>query len=231
MHNLSLRLETIASLVPEGARVCDVGTDHGYLAIELMRRNIAKSVIAADISPSPLKNAECNIQKSGVKGIETRLCDGLSGISISEVDAVVIAGIGGEVIAGIIERGMNVAANKELSLILQPTTSPEILRKSLITNGFDIENETPVFENGKLYSVMLVRFSGKISKSEEFFYYVGKVSPDNHSGKLYIEKQLKRCLKCAQALKDIPQKKEEYLYYKGIADSICNHFKNHSFGE
>ena len=77
MNNLSLRLRTIASLVPKGAFVCDVGTDHGFLPIFLMQSGIARGVIATHINEKPLKKEEENLKKTGAKGLTLRLCDGL----------------------------------------------------------------------------------------------------------------------------------------------------------
>lgn len=230
MQNLSLRLSTIASLVPNGARVCDIGTDHGYLAIYLKQSGIAENVIAADINPLPLENARKNIESSKVIGIELRLCDGLSGISPDETDTVIIAGMGGEVIAGIIERGKKITENKALSLILQPTTSPEILRKFLYSNGYEIIKEIPIEENSKLYSVMQVRFTGNFNETDEAFYYVGKIPTDNKWGIMYIKKQQNRCLKCAEQLKNVPYKQEGYLYYKKLLEGINNYLgEKHGF--
>lgn len=231
MPDLSLRLSTIASLVPNGARVCDVGTDHGYLAIHLKAGGKVKSIIAADINPLPLQNAAKNIEKAGATGIELRLCDGLSGIKPNEADTVIIAGMGGEVISGIIERGFSVAKQRDKTLILQPTTSPEALRKFLLTNGFEIIKEVPILENSKLYSVMLVKYSGKTYENKEYFYYVGKVSPLEKVGLMYIEKQQKRCFDCADALKNIPEKQEDYLYYKNVLEGINEYLKDNGFGE
>ena len=139
--SLSQRLKLIASLVPKGARVCDIGTDHARLPIYLIENNIAKGVIATDIRPLPLENAKKNVAASGVKGIELRLCDGLSAVKKSETDTVIIAGIGGEVISGIISRGELLIEQPYPLLILQPTTSPESLRRYLYENGFEILTE------------------------------------------------------------------------------------------
>ena len=108
MNNLSLRLSTIASLVPKGAFVCDVGTDHGFLPIFLMESGKARGVIATDINEKPLKKAKENLKKTGTEGITLRLCDGLSGIKKGDADTVIIAGMGGEVISGILERGKEI---------------------------------------------------------------------------------------------------------------------------
>ena len=86
---LTKRLSLIASLVPDNSNVCDVGTDHAYLPIMLMKSRKARRVIATDIRPLPLENARKNIALSGVGGIETRLCDGLSSVKKSEADTVI----------------------------------------------------------------------------------------------------------------------------------------------
>lgn len=221
--SLSLRLEKIASLVPTGTRVCDIGTDHGYLAIELIRSGKAKSVIAADINKKPLLNAKKNIEASGIKPIEIRLCDGFAGIESQEFDTAVIAGMGGEVISGIIERGKSKTLGK--TLILQPTTSPEFLRKFLNSEGYEIITEIPVLDNGKLYSVMQVCFIGKTEPIEEFLFFVGKVTPHTEEGALYIKKQQNRCFKCMNALENNPQKYNEFEYYKKLYSAITDYLE------
>ncbi len=218
MQNLSLRLSTIASFVPKGAKVCDVGTDHAFLPIALS--STAKSIIATDINEKPLKKAAENIEKSGVSGISLRLSDGLDGVSKEEIDTVIVAGIGGEVISGILERAGEKVKGENITLILQPTTSPEALRKFLYSNGFEIKEEAPIEENGKLYSVMLCGFCGETQMKDNYFYFSGLVPPKNPIGKKYIEKQINRASKCMKALENIPEKKQEYDYYKEIFDGL-----------
>lgn len=219
MKPLSQRLLTIATLVPKGARVCDIGCDHGYLAIYLRLQGIAKTVIAADLNELPLSRAENNIKKLGADNIDLRLCNGLSGILKDEVDTVIIAGMGGNVISSIIE-SCEWAKSNDLTFILQPTTSAEALREFLCTNGFIISSETVVFENNKLYSVMLVKFTGEIKSHPNGFYYIGKVTPHTDDGVKYIKKQQKRLLEAAKALESIPEKQVEYLQFKSANDYI-----------
>lgn len=221
--SLSERLNLIASLVPKGARVCDIGTDHGYLAIELVSSGKAKSVIAADIGEKPLKNAAKNITAAKVQGISLRLCDGFSGISADEFDLAVIAGMGGEVISGILERGIRHIDFSDKTLLLCPTTSPEILRKFLYQTGFSLIEEHPVFENRKLYSVIKAIRSGTPTVVKEYHYFVGKVSPKDEAGLLYIKKQQKRCFDCLTALKDNPQETERYEYYRSVYEDITQY--------
>ena len=220
MQSLSLRLSTIASLVPNGARVCDIGTDHGYLSIYLKQSGKIQNIIAADINPLPLENARKNIKQSNVTGIDLRLSDGLSAIQSGETDTVIIAGIGGEVISGIIERGVHICKDSNATLILQPTTSPEYLRRFLTNNGFKIIREIPIEENGKLYSVMLVNYQGDKSEKSEIYYYIGEVPTDNQVGIRYLKKRQKRFSDCATQLKNVERKHEEYIYYKNLLEDI-----------
>lgn len=220
MSALSKRLSTIASLVPPNARACDVGTDHAFLPIFLMNNGKAQSVIATDINEKPLKKAIANVEKSGAKGISLRLCDGLEGVEKGEVDTVIIAGIGGEVISGIIDRAGELLKDSAVTLIIQPTTSPEFLRKFLYSNGFSILKEIAVEENGKLYSVMECGFTGLVQKWDEWFYFVGLVDSKEENGAKYIDKQKMRCFKCMTALENNISKAEEFEYYKNVYNSL-----------
>ncbi len=211
---LGKRLSCIADFVRPKAAVCDVGTDHGYLAIHLMQSGIASSVLAVDINEKPLNNAKQNIQRAETSGIELRLSDGLSAIKKGEADTFIIAGMGGEVISGILERGKEITQNRKISLVLQPTTSPEFLRRFLYDNGYEILAETPVAENGKIYSVMKVAYSGEGKEKNEGFYYIGKITPRSEEGILYIKKQQRRCFSCMKSLENIEDKKKEYTHYK-----------------
>lgn len=229
MPNLSKRLLTIASLVPFGARVCDIGADHGYLSIFLATHKNPLSVITTDINEKPLSRARKNIEKASINNIDLRLCDGLSGIKPYEADTVIIAGMGGEIISGILERGESVVKNSGINIILQPTTSPEYLRKYLCKNGFEIIKEIPVLENSKLYSIMLIRHTGIIKEYPEYFYYTGLLTPETDEGYLYIKKQYDRCSKCAESLKNT-DKTEQFDYYKSVSNGINSYLREYKNG-
>lgn len=214
MQTLSLRLSTIASLIPFGAKVCDIGTDHGYLPIFLAQNGKVSSIIATDINEKPLETARRNIKKAAVCGVELRLGNGLSQIKKGEVDTVVIAGMGGEVIADILKNGSFIVNDSSVSLILQPTTSPEHLRRFLCFQGFEILSETPVFENAKVYSVLLCRYTGKKITPHESFFYIGKLDVKNEFGMIYLKKQAKRCFDCMTALKGREEKKDLFESYR-----------------
>lgn len=224
--SLSYRLKLIAALVPDGARVCDIGTDHAYLPIELVKSGKASGVIATDIRQKPLENARRNIEKAQADNIDLRLCDGLSAVSSDEADTVIIAGIGGEVISGIISRTEWLKHSPCPLLILQPTTSPEELRRFLVSNGFEILSDTAIAENGKLYSVMTSSYTGQIKKMPESYFYIGETDPETDDGFLYIQKQYRRIKACADALYAIPEKTEEYLHFNKLSEEIGEYIKH-----
>ena len=190
MRQLKNRLYTVSTLVPIGARVADIGCDHGHLPIYLIREGISPFCIASDIKEKPLKSAMTNIQKVGLKNIETRLGAGLSTIKEDEVDCITVAGMGGEVIASILD-DCPFIKDQKYTLVLQPMTSADALRRYLCENGFTIEKEVACTDSGKLYTVIRARFSGEFSMEDEAFYRVGKLDPKDETARLYIEKQVR----------------------------------------
>lgn len=219
MLELSKRLSLIASLVNEGSSVCDVGTDHGYLSAFLYLSKKCKSVIATDINEKPLRSASENFKKLEVDGVRLILCDGLSAIGRKDADTVIIAGMGGEVISGIIERAPFLRDNT-VSLILQPTTAAKELRQFLSQNAFAVEREFAISENKKIYSVMLVRFSGVPYKIDDVQSVIGILKPDNADAVKYIQKQYRISQKCADDLENVPHKQKEYKNYLKLSEKL-----------
>lgn len=185
---LSKRLSLIGSLVQAGSSVCDVGTDHGYLPAFLYKSGKCKSVCATDIRKKPLENARRNLEKSGAGGVKLYLCDGLDSISRDMADTVIIAGMGGEVISGIIDRAPFLR-DYTVTLILQPTTSADKLRDYLSAEGFVVVFERAVSENGKIYAVSKCHYCGKPYPVDELRRVTGLIKPDYDEGRAYIEKQ------------------------------------------
>ena len=158
-HTLELtpRLRAAAELVPAGARLADVGTDHGYLPAWLLLEGRIPRAIAADLRPGPMDRARQTAGKYGLTGkMDFRLCDGLSGVAPEEVDAVAIAGMGGETIAAILEAAPWTAAG-ERPLILQPMSAQPELRQWLQAHGYAIGREVLAREGETLYTIFLVR--------------------------------------------------------------------------
>lgn len=153
---LQPRLACIAALVPEGARLADVGTDHGYLPVWLLQRRRIACAIASDINRAPLDHARATAAGYGVTAhIDFRLCPGLARIAPEECDTVAIAGMGGETIIGILAAApwMRDGAH---TLILQPQTKVPQLRRWLSENGFRFSSETLVRDKEQLYVVFCV---------------------------------------------------------------------------
>ena len=150
---LQPRLQAIADLVPRGTRLTDVGTDHGYLPVWLLRRGRIASAIASDIVPGPLDHARRTAALYLPEGdIRFRLCDGLKGIGPEETDTVVIAGMGGETIAHILAEAPWTRAGK--GLLLQPMSKAEVLRRWLTGAGYTVVREVLVRDKGILYPIL-----------------------------------------------------------------------------
>ena len=153
---LQPRLRLLAELVPPDATLADVGTDHGYLPVRLLQERKIRRAIASDINPLPLEHARSTAAEYGVKeGIEFRLCPGLRDIAPEEVNVIVIAGMGGETIAAILEEAPW-TREQGLQLLLQPMTKAEILRHWLANNGYTFTAERLVSDKGHLYPVLCV---------------------------------------------------------------------------
>lgn len=189
---LNARLRAVADFVCGGALVVDVGCDHAILPIELVKENRVKKVIACDIGEGPLSSAKKNIEKAGLSAvIETRLSDGLKEISPDEVDHIVIAGMGGDLISWILSASPWVK-DKKYSFIFQPMTSAEDLREYLCRNGFVIREEKPVYDAKRLYTVMLCGYEGGVYEPTDDYRYIGEVKPDSVEGRDYFLRQIGR---------------------------------------
>ncbi len=221
MLELSKRLSLIAEFVNEGSSVCDVGTDHGYLPAFLYSSKKCKNVMATDINEKPLQSAKTNLQALGIKDVKLILCDGLASVTRDDADTVIIAGMGGEVISGIIDRA-KFLCDSTVSLILQPTTAAKELRLFLSQKGFAIEKEMALSENGKIYSIMCVRYSGTAYDITATQSVIGILNPDCDDSIKYIEKQYRIAQKCANDLSKVTHKQEEYKYYLALSEDLKN---------
>jgi len=151
---LSDRLEMVVSFVKPAEAAADIGTDHGHVPVELVRRGIVVRAYAMDVRKGPLSKAEENIQMAGYENrIETRLSDGVEKLSPGEADAVIIAGMGGELIVHILENGRHIWDTVD-QWVLSPHSEIFKVRKWLWENGFPVEREAMVHEEGKYYTVL-----------------------------------------------------------------------------
>lgn len=151
---LSGRLLTISTFITKGNTVADIGTDHGYLPVYLILKGISRRVLAMDIGKGPLKSAEKSIALYGVADkVEVRQSDGLCRLAPGEAETIVIAGMGGGLICKILERELTKAKSAR-ELVLSPQSEIGKVRRFLRENGFVIEKEDMLVDEGKYYVVM-----------------------------------------------------------------------------
>lgn len=206
--------------------MCDVGTDHGYLPCYLVKNQIAERAVAADVNEKPLQTAARTIAQYGLQDkVKTVLSDGLAQIGEAEADDIVIAGMGGELIARICASCPWLKGENK-RLILQPMTCVPFLRKFLYQNGFEILAETPVFENGHCYTVMLCRFCGKTQEIDEVFSILGKIP--QHQGEeaeKYIRHQKEKLMKIAQGMKASSSCAAQAAQYLELAQQVAEYIE------
>ena len=152
---LQPRLHLLARLVPEGCRLTDVGTDHGYLPVALLQQGRIAAAIASDIGAEPLEHARRTAMQYGVDGMDFRLCAGLSGVAPEETDVIVIAGMGGETIISVLQDAPWTADGRH-RLLLQPMTKAAALRRWLADNGYTFTDEHLVEDKGRIYPILCV---------------------------------------------------------------------------
>ena len=204
---ISKRLELVASFVPQGAILLDVGSDHAYLPIELVERGQIESAIAGEVVEGPYQSAVKNVESHGFKEkIQVRLANGLAAFEeADQVSVITIAGMGGRLIARILEEGLDKLANVG-RLILQPNNREDDLRIWLQENGFQIVAESILEEAGKFYEILVVEAGQmKLSASDVRFgpFLSKEISP------VFVQKWQKEAVKLEFALGQIPEKNLE----------------------
>lgn len=153
---LSKRLQAVADMITAGNVVADIGTDHAYIPIYLIENNIVPKAFAMDINKGPLDIAAAHVDSYGFNDrITLRLSDGLNALDKNEAESVVIAGMGGALEIKILSSNMDVV-NSLKELILQPQSELKKFREFLIKEGFYIEDENMVLDEGKYYPMMKV---------------------------------------------------------------------------
>ena len=186
------RLSCCARLVREGSRLADIGTDHGYLPIALCEAGRIPSAVACDINPQPLNAARENIARHMLsERILTREGDGLAPVGADEADDIVIAGMGGELIAAILDRCAWVKDSAK-HLILQPMTRHEALIRWLYDSGFQIIRQEAVRDDGKIYTVILAAYDGIIRPCDRCTAMTGALTPGSEEAVAFLQKCLRR---------------------------------------
>lgn len=225
--SVNSRLLKIAGMIRSGDRVADIGTDHAYLPVFLLKNGIAQKAFACDIGDGPLENARLNIERSNVDGIELRKGDGLKAVGPDEIDTAVLAGMGGDLMARIIS-DTGWIKNTRYELILQPMTAVEELRQYLCENGFAIVKECAVMSQGRIYTVIKAVFDGKTRACDPIFRFIGRLPENMGEDELgYIKRKRRIIGKLADDIKNIESEKQRFCELTAAADGIDRILENY----
>jgi tRNA (adenine22-N1)-methyltransferase len=171
-QTLSMRLERVAAQVPAGARLADIGSDHGYLPVALMRRGVIAAAVAGEVALTPFCSAERAVRESGLdQRITVRLANGLAAIEPGDgITAISLCGMGGETIRDILDSG-KARLNGQERLILQPNGGEQPLREWLMNNDYRIIFEEVLRENRFDYEVIVAEHDGPVIYTAEELYF------------------------------------------------------------
>ncbi|MBQ4064811.1 MAG: SAM-dependent methyltransferase [Clostridia bacterium] len=196
------RLLAVAEQVRTGVTVYDVGTDHAYLPAYLVGKGIVPRAVASDVVEGPLSRAHRTVAEAGLADrIKTTLSDGLRDVTVAPPCDIVIAGMGGDLIARILSEKPEIQ-REDICFILQPMTKPEHLRRYLADNGFAITREL-VAEEGKLYEILCCRYTGKPYSLADTELLVGRegVRREDETFLRMVEKKRSTLLRAAEGKK------------------------------
>lgn len=212
MIKISDRLMTVASMIPEGGILADVGTDHGYVPIRLLQEGKIDAAIAMDVNEGPLARAKAHAMENDLmEKITLRLSDGLEKLKPGEADTLLIAGMGGKLMARILSDGVDVFTSMKTA-ILQPQSDLDIVRGFVLAHGFDIVDETMLIDDGKYYTVMKV-VPGEAEAYSEADLAFGKINIEKKSSVLraLIERDQRIYHGILLKLSDDPEKHKERI--------------------
>ena len=210
MVNLDNRLGAAFGFCRNGVVSVDVGCDHARLAAALALEKNCR-VIASDVKDGPLEAAKRTLTELGVTSVETVKSDGLD--EIDYADDVIICGMGGELIADIAERCRFKSENTRF--ILQPMTKADVMRKRLCKAGFELLEEKTAEDGGKIYSVMLWRFTGISREIDEIEALCGK-----NRDRIYLEKVAEKLRKNAKNMEKSSGLADEAERLRKTADDV-----------
>jgi len=202
--------------------ICDIGTDHAYIPIDLITRGVAARAIASDINKGPCKRAEENIAKHGLQEkIQVRLGGGFKTIDKSECTSAVMAGIGGHMMIDIFQESQIPKSLEQI--VIQPQNVPHKVRKYLYQNGYEIENEKIVADEKHFYTIMSIKFTGKIVEREKIEFFINEklITNKDKNLALYLDKEIERIKRIL-----IKVKSEEHIWlleeYIKIKEKVIN---------
>lgn len=186
------RLETIVYLARNSKSVADIGCDHGQVGVELLKSTDVKHIISTDISEKCLKKSEFLFTSAGFKSeYDGRVGDGLKTLENGEVDTIIIAGMGGDLIKDIVTYDRDKTLSFK-NFIIQPMTNPDVVRKTFYELGFGIEKDLIVIEGNKYYFLMKFSSSTSIKHEEDWFYTSSLLRDSIETYKEYLKFNLNK---------------------------------------
>lgn len=203
---LSKRLATVADYVPQGARLADVGSDHAYLPLFLVEQGRIEFAVAGEVVQGPYQSALQNVEQAGQSDkISVRLANGLAAVELADqVSTVTIAGMGGRLIAEILEAGKDKLASVE-RLVLQPNNREDDVRRWLLANGFRLVAEEILKENDKIYEVLVAEKGSADLTADQLRF--GPYLLEEQSA-TFQKKWLKELDKLTYALEQVPLERQ-----------------------
>ncbi len=191
LFQLGPRLALCAELLRGGTPLCDVGTDHAYLPIWMIRTGRVERALGCDVNQGPLDKAAENARRYRVEDrLSLRLSDGLREVRPGEAGEIVMAGMGGELILRMVEETPWLREPGH-RLVLQPMTSAEALRRGLARLGFSVEEERAVEDNRRPYSAFSARWTGAAMPQDPVWPYMGRLAPGEPAVTRLAEKALR----------------------------------------
>lgn len=223
LPNLTPRLQKIYDIVPPCGSIADIGTDHAYIPVCLTLSKKCQRAIASDIKEGPVLRAKSTVLAYGAEDlVDVRQGSGLETIKSGEADAIIIAGMGGLLIANILSAAEETAKSAKL-LILQPMTAAKELREFLIGGGYEILKEYLVFEEEKLYNIISARpgISRPYTKAEIF---MGADFEDEAIYAVYRRRRMEKIQKQIDGLSksDFPENKKRLKELIELKEMIEN---------
>lgn len=213
---LSNRLKTISNLINNVKSIVDVGTDHGYIPIYLVGNSILDYAVASDINKGPVEKAKNNVKDFNLGNkISCRLGGGLTTVKPREVDAAIIAGMGGNLIRDIIEESKGVFKTLDYA-VLQPVQNPEVLREYIYKSGYTILDEIIVKDEEKYYEIIKVKYDNNKREVEPIYYEISEILLNKKEPlfKEYIEFKLNKYTRVYENLNEeteLSRKRKEEL--------------------
>jgi len=184
---LDARLQTVADLVRAGEPMADIGTDHAYLPVHLLQKGICPSAVAVEKVKGPYQSAKRLVDTTGMTDcVDVRLGDGLAPLSPGEVSTVVMAGMGGRLIAEIWERGKNVLA-QTVRIVCQPQKNPECCRLWLQENGWTILAERIAADRHFFYPIIVAEKGSMRLTEQELLYGAAERYPVKDELRAYLQ--------------------------------------------